>query len=93
MLNVKVEPYLSGDTGRDYNDLHTVKSLIEFVCGVTVDLAHVSQKYNIRAKAKIPTSPGVSMWLTSAATPGAPRISYRLREVTSGSALSKRERG
>ena len=44
-------------------------------------------------EAGLPTSPGVSMWLISAATPGAPRMSYRLSEVTRGSALSKRERG
>ena len=33
------------------------------------------------------------MWLTSAATPGAPRISYKLSDVTSGLSLRRRERG
>lgn len=39
------------------------------------------------------TSLAVSTWLTSAATPGAPRISYKLREVTNGSLLSSNDRG
>jgi hypothetical protein len=39
------------------------------------------------------TELSVSIWLISAATPGAPRISYKLREDTRGSTLRSKESG
>ena len=85
--------YLAGNTSGDYDNLDPIKSLLEFVCRVTIDLVPRHSVGAGRTRRGTLTSPGVSMWLTSAATPGAPRMSYRLREVTRGSALSKRERG
>ena len=41
----------------------------------------------------VQTSLAESTWLTSAATPGAPRISYKLKAVTKGSCLSNSDKG
>ena len=38
MLHRKKRWYLSGNASGDYDNFDTVKSLVEFVCGVTVDL-------------------------------------------------------
>ena len=41
-----MQPYLAGNTSGDYNNLDAVKSLVEFVCRITVDLA---PRHSVRA--------------------------------------------
>jgi hypothetical protein len=68
-----MKPYLAGNASGDYNNLDPVKGLLEFVCRVTIDLIPRHSVGAGRTRRGTLTSPGVSMWLTSAATPGAPR--------------------
>lgn len=82
---------LSWDTSWDDYDLDALEGIVELVSGISFDLEDIN---GCTSKAKKRhTSLPVSMWLTSAATPGAPRISYKLREVTRGSLLRSKERG
>jgi hypothetical protein len=87
--------YLARDTGRDDHDLDALESLVELVSRVADNLQQGKSELcnHVGSTKDELTSLGVSTWLTSAATPGAPRISYRLRDVTSLFCLSSSERG
>ena len=87
--------HLTRDTSRDNNNLHTIESFIELVGSVAFHL-YVNNVFNImkiQFEEIALTSLGVSIWLTSAATPGAPRISYKLKDDTCGSVLSNSDSG
>ena len=72
-----MKAYLAGNASRDNDDLHAIESLIKLVRGVTRDLLQPKRVKLITPHSRPHTRTllGLSMWLTSAATPGAPRIS------------------
>jgi hypothetical protein len=68
---------LPWDTSGDNNNfLHTLESLVELISSITCHLHVTQDEPNTYTQPTRPqTSLAVSTWLTSAATPGAPRIS------------------
>ncbi len=77
MCLYKRTTHLSWNASRNNDNLNVLKCLVELVSGITFHL-HIRSdqtKPSSQPKAKNHTSDPVSTWLTSAATPGAPRIS------------------
>ena len=76
MAGIGKDAYLTRNASGDDNDVSALEGLVKLVSGVTVDLDWDEMRLHVaREGRRKPTSLWVSTWETSAATPGAPRIS------------------